>query len=92
MMKPNNIEDCDGQPRELSVRQSSSVGLVIDAGRQRQKHIKRLKRGAGRIAEQVESVIAQFSAEHEIDPDAEIIPVVLLYQNSDLDYVVISPT
>ena len=68
----------------------SNVGLIVDVGRQRRKHIKRLKRGMGRIATQVEAAADQARTELRIGPDTEIIPVVLLYDFADQDHVIAS--
>jgi len=62
-----------------------NVGLMVDVGRQRRKHIKRLKRGMGRISTQVEAAVDQAREELRIGPDTEIIPVVLLYDVADRD-------
>jgi hypothetical protein len=56
-----------------------NVGLIVDVGRQRRKHIKRLKRGMGRISTQVEAAAEEARGELRIGPDTEIIPVVPLY-------------
>ena len=68
-----------------------NVGLMVDVGRQRRKHIKRLKRGMGRISTQVEAAADEARGELRIGPDTEIIPVVLLYDVADRD-VVIAPS
>ncbi|HKS63709.1 MAG TPA: hypothetical protein VJT13_18555 [Xanthobacteraceae bacterium] len=62
-----------------------NVGLIVDVGRQRRKHIKRLKRGMGRIAKHVEAAADEARGELRIGPDTEIIPVVLLYDFADRD-------
>jgi hypothetical protein len=68
-----------------------NVGLIVDAGRQRRKHIKRLRHGIGRIATRVEAAADQARMELRIGPDTEIIPVVLLYELADRDLVIASP-
>ena len=68
-----------------------NVGLIVDAGRQRRKHIKRLRQGMGRIAAQVEAAADQARMELRIGPDTEIIPVVLLYECTDRDHVTALP-
>lgn len=65
-----------------------NVGLMVDVGRQRRKHIKRLKRGMGRISTQVEAAADEARGELRIGPDTEIIPVVLLYDVADRDGVI----
>ena len=84
--------DIDGSTRSsLPVLSPlSNVGLIVDAGRQRRKHIKRLKRGMGRIATQVEAAADQARKELRIGPDTEIIPVVLLYDFTDRDGAIAS--
>ena len=68
-----------------------NVGLIVDAGRQRRKHIKRLRLGVGRIATQVEAAADQARMELRIGPDTEIVPVVLLYELADRDRAVAAP-
>ena len=68
-----------------------NVGLIVDAGRQRRRHIKRLRQGMGRIAAQVEAAADQARMELRIGPDTEIIPVVLLYECTDQDHVTALP-
>ena len=84
--------DSDGSTRHSLplVLPLSNVGLIVDAGQQRRKHIKRLKRGMGRISTQVEAAADQARSELRIGPDTEIIPVVLLYDFADRDYVIAS--
>jgi len=67
-----------------------NLGLIVDVGRQRRKHIKRLKRGLGRISTQVEAAADEARGELRIDPDTEIIPVVLLYDFADRDDAIAS--
>lgn len=68
----------------------ANVGLIVDAGRQRRKHIKRLRRGVGRVAAQIEAAVDQAREELGIGPDTEIVPVVLLYDCPDRDHVILS--
>ena len=84
--------DSDGSTRHSLplVLPLSNVGLIVDAGWQRRKHIKRLKRGMGRIATQVEAAADQARRELRIGPDTEIIPVVLLYDFADRDDAIAS--
>jgi hypothetical protein len=67
------------------------VGYIVDAGRQRRRHIKRLRQGIGRITTQVEAAAEQARTELRIGPDTEIIPVVLLYEFADRDHVIALP-
>ena len=67
-----------------------NVGLIVDVGWQRRKHIKRLKRGMGRISTQVEAAADEARGELRIGPDTEIIPVVLLYDFADRDDAIAS--
>jgi hypothetical protein len=68
-----------------------NVGLVVELGPQRRKQIKRLKRGEGALAQQIQGAVDQRREELGIDVDAEIVPVVLLYRHDEPDYVVIVP-
>ena len=82
--------DVDGSTSLPVLSPLSNVGLIVDAGLQRRKHIKRLKRGMGRIATQVEAAADQARRELGIGPDTEIVPVVLLYDFADRDHVIAS--
>lgn len=55
--------------------------LVIDLGKTRRKRIKRLKRGRGKLAREVQQVVAEVSASLGDEAhDKEIIPVVVIYR------------
>lgn len=68
------------------------TGLLIDVGRQRQKHVNRLKRGEGRLTREVQAALYNAREELGIDPATEIVPVVLLYHCTESDYALIGPT
>jgi hypothetical protein len=91
MSRQENIDEGGSAQGSLpALPPSPNVGLIVDAGRQRRKHIKRLRRGVGRIATQVEAAADQARTELRIGPDAEIVPVVLLYELADRDRVTAS--
>ncbi len=91
----STTEDADAggtaQPPLPAVPPLANVGLIVDAGRQRRKHIKRLRRGVGRVTAQIEAAVDQAREEFGIGPDTEIVPVVLLYDCPDRDQVILSP-
>jgi hypothetical protein len=64
-------------------------GLLLDLGPQPGKQIKRLKEGKGALAYQVQAAIEDARSRLGIDADVAIIPVVLLYRQSEPDYVVL---
>lgn len=76
------MQDDDHTP-SLPVRAASSnVGLLVDLGRPRRKHVKRLKRGFGRLIHPIDATIESARQQFGIDPGKEIVPVVLLYRYS----------
>src|SRR5262245_22809473 len=68
-----------------------NVGLLVELGPQRRKQIRQLKRGEGALAYRIQAAVEQRREELGIDAAAEIVPVVLLYRESEPDYVVITP-
>lgn len=61
-------------------RQLPYCGLLIDFGKQRRSRIKRLKRGVGKLARQIQSLGNQSRGKLTIGHEREIVPVVLLYR------------
>jgi hypothetical protein len=80
----------DPQPSLAPAVRAPGVRLLVDLGRQRRKHIKRLKRGNGRLSRHVQTIVDQSRAELGIDHAIEIVPVVLLYRRSDPEYVLLT--
>jgi hypothetical protein len=86
------MDNSDAPPPSLPADpRAQFVGLLVDLGSQRRKQIKRLKRGDGRLTRQLQAVVEQSRAELGIDPTVEIVPVVLLYRQTEPDYVVLTP-
>jgi hypothetical protein len=67
-----------------------SGGLVLEAGRQSEDQIERLKQGDGDLARQVQAAVSRSRAELGIDPAREIVPIVLLYRRAEPGYAVIA--
>lgn len=63
-------------------------GLFLDLGLQTRRRIKRLKRGVGRLARQIQAVADAAQKEFGIDPAVEIVPVVILYRSDEHNRVV----
>lgn len=76
-------DDDRPSPSLPAVAGPGKVGLLVDLGRPRRKHIKRLKRGFGRLTAPIEATIESARQQFGIDPGREIVPVVLLYRYSD---------
>jgi hypothetical protein len=53
--------------------------IIVDAGKQKRKRIKQLKRGAGRLAEMVQEAAAHARAQLG-DEAGDILPVVVLFE------------
>lgn len=56
--------------------------ILIDLGKQKQRRIKQLKRGQGRLAEQVQEAAERACAQLGDDP-REVVPVVVLFRKKD---------
>ena len=56
----------------------SEKGMVlVDLGKKRRKHIKRLRKGRGRLMRQVDDTVAQLKEEEAIDPNSQVVVVVV---------------
>jgi len=55
--------------------------VIVDLGKVRRKHVKRLKRGEGRLADEVMDVLDEVIAELAEDVDgASLVPIVMIYE------------
>jgi len=55
--------------------------IIVDLGKKRRKALKQLKRGDGRLLDEVEQVTAEVRAELGKDADAvELVPIILVYR------------
>jgi len=79
------------QPRLPVVTTLPDVGLLIDVGRQSHDQIRRLKRGNGQLAQQLQMAVLQSRKQLGLGSAAEIVPVVVLYRCSKPKYLVITP-
>jgi hypothetical protein len=61
-------------------------GLLLEIGQQSRSQIKRLKRGRGRLTRQITQAVIEACKGLEIHPDAEVVPVVILYRRRPDDY------
>jgi hypothetical protein len=76
----------DTVPRQPLVPvRSPDRGLLIDLGRQSRSRIKRFKRGRGRLARQITQAVTEACDGLGIDPQAEVVPVVILYRRRPND-------
>jgi hypothetical protein len=57
-----------------------NIGILTDLGKQRRKAIKRLKRGDGPLKRQIQATLHRSCEELGIAPEAEVVPVVILYR------------
>ena len=78
-----SMEEAD-QPESSSTSPAwrGDAGLFIELGGQGPAEIKLLKRGAGALTQQVHAAIDRWRDELGIDPDIEVVPVVMLYRRS----------
>jgi hypothetical protein len=81
----------DHEPRQPTlpvVAQVPNIGLMVDFGEQRRKKIRRLKRGRGVLTRQIQAAVEEARRDLGIEPDTEIVPVVLLYRGPAPKYTV----
>lgn len=69
----------------------SEAGVLVELGHLRRKQVRRLRRGEGLLAAHIQAAVEQRRHELGIHAGAEIVPVVLLYRETDPDYVVLTP-
>jgi len=81
--------------RRTSHRRTSRVALpkaapegvapiIVDLGKKKAKAIKALKRGDGRLMDEVDQVISDVGAELGADADkTELVPIVLVYRRKE---------
>ena len=85
LKKTESMEETD-QPElsSASLAQEGDVGLFIELGGQGPAAINRLKRGAGALTQQVHAAVDRWRDELGIDPNTEVVPVVMLYRRNSL--------
>jgi hypothetical protein len=78
--------------RELSLPTTTPLptGLLVELGLQRREEISRLRQADGPLTRQIEAVVTSWCEQLKTNPDAEVVPVVLLYRLAEPDYVVIA--
>ena len=55
--------------------------IIVDLGKQRRKALKGLKRGTGKLMDEVEQVLGEVRAEMGADAQkVEVLPIVLIYK------------
>lgn len=64
-------------PADQSSRTESKSPIVIDLGKQRRKRIKDLRKGTGRLAEEVNGCLAELRAAGTVSPNAQTVVVVV---------------
>jgi hypothetical protein len=70
--------------------ESLDMGLFLELGRQKRKEIMRLKEGTGPLTRRVQAVVNRWREQLNVDPAAEVVPVVLLYRRERSNYITIS--
>lgn len=70
-----------GQTIDAAAEPQIVTPVVVDLGKVRRKHVKRLKRGEGRLADEVMDVLDEVMAElgEEVD-GASLVPIVMIYE------------
>lgn len=85
----NEITALEERVKELEAQLGNQVGfppnthtpVVIDLGRKKKKHIKALKRGEGRLLDEVREALNQVRANlPEDNEDSLMVPVVMVYR------------
>ncbi len=65
------------------------IGLLVDLGGQNHDRIRRLKRGTGPLALELQTAVLRSRKALGIASATEIVPVVVLYRCAKPDYIVI---
>jgi hypothetical protein len=60
-----------------SANGSEKPMVLLDLGKKRRKQIKRLRKGRGRLMQQVDETVAQLKEEEAIDPNSQVVVVVV---------------
>lgn len=79
--KPNAMENRDYEDEVEETAVEVTQPIVIDLGKQRRKHIKRLKRGQGKLWDEVVDVIEEVN--YQLGEEAEgkvLVPIVMVYR------------
>jgi hypothetical protein len=70
----------DGQIRSVEATTDVTQPIIVDLGKQRPKRIKQLKRGEGKLWDEVVDVIEEVSAQLGDEVNGKtIVPVILVY-------------
>jgi hypothetical protein len=64
-------------PADEIVRSDSKPPIVIDLGKHRRKRIKDLRKGTGRLAEEVNGCLAELRMAGTVSPNAQTVVVVV---------------
>lgn len=62
---------------ETTAKTDAKAPVIIDLGKQRRKRIKDLRRGTGRLADEVNSCVEELKAAGTLSPSAQTVVVVV---------------
>ncbi len=64
-------------PSETAVSTGAKAPVIIDMGKQRRKRVKGLRRGTGRLADEVNGTIEELRAAGTVSPDTQTVIVIV---------------
>lgn len=74
----------DGQVSQVDVTTDVTQPIIVDLGKQRPKRIKQLKRGEGKLWDEVVDVVEEVSAQLGDELNGKtIVPVILVYRKKE---------
>lgn len=65
------------QQSATEVQNSTQKMVVIDIGKRKRKQVRKLRKGEGRLAEEIEHTIGQLKGDGVLDADAQTVVVVV---------------
>lgn len=64
-------------------QQVGSKPVVVDLGKKKKKYIKRLKKGHGRLMDEVNIAIEAVKKEGALDKNKQIVPLIFIYRKKE---------
>lgn len=64
-------------PTETAAKTEAKSPVIIDMGKQRRKRVKALRRGTGRLADELNGTIEELRAAGTVSPDSQTVIVIV---------------
>ena len=65
---------------QIEIREEDFPMVIVDLGKTRRKRIKSLKKGKGKLVDEVRDAVDEVSANLDLNPEQTLLPVVLIYR------------